>query len=284
MSFHQIVNHKSLKSLPFSNMVMEKSFLEKIFEHHQQCSNCPTTLEVAEFFNELLGVLFPNFSSKPAEDLQALELSFQKSREHLAYLMKVDVTMETIGSFFDSLPELYQLLQEDITAIFEGDPASESREEVVRSYPGFYALAAYRIANQLYRLEIDLIPRSITEYAHGKTGIDIHPAATIGRRFCIDHGTGIVIGETTEIGDDVKIYQGVTLGALSVEKTLANTKRHPTIGNRVVIYAGATVLGGNTTIGDDSIIGGNVWLTESISPSTQVYYKAPNIHKMKSFN
>ena len=145
-------------------------------------------------------------------------------------------------------------------------------------------MAAYRVAHALFLLGVELIPRSITEYAHGKTGIDIHPGASIGRRFCIDHGTGVVIGETTVIGDDVKIYQGVTLGALSVEKSLANTKRHPTIGDRVVIYSGATVLGGNTIIGDDTIIGGNVWLTESVPAWTQVYYKAPNEHKIKAFN
>ena len=263
---------------------MEKLFLGKIFQEHQQCRQCPTKEEVSLFFDDLLGLLFPNFSNKSIETLDRLEEAFEGSKAQLRSLLRKQESPEKIDAFFDALPNLYELLQEDVTAIYEGDPASVSREEVIRSYPGFYAISAYRIAHRLYELEIPMIPRSITEYAHGKTGIDIHPAAQIGRRFCIDHGTGVVIGETTEIGDDVKIYQGVTLGALSVEKALANTKRHPTIGDRVVIYAGATVLGGNSIIGEDSIIGGNVWLTESVPPATQVYYKAPNVHKMKSYN
>lgn len=183
-------------------------------------------------------------------------------------------TNELADVFFEErIPYIHSQLQEDIDAIFQGDPAAHSREEVVRSYPGFYAIAAYRIAHEILTFDIPFVPRSITEYAHGKTGIDIHPGARIGHRFCIDHGTGVVIGETAIIGDDVKMYQGVTLGALSVNKALANTKRHPTIGNRVILYAGATVLGGNTEIGDDSIVGGNVWLTESVPPRSRVYYK-----------
>lgn len=264
---------------------MEKSFLTNIFHQHQQCDQCPSKEEVSSFFDHLLGLLFPNYTNKPIKSLDELQTLFQQSRQRLTELIKESEDVENRAAiFFDSLPAIYQQLQEDVTAIYEGDPASVSREEVIRTYPGFYAIAAYRMAHRLHELGIQLIPRSITEYAHSKTGIDIHPAASIGNRFCIDHGTGIVIGETTVIGDDVKLYQGVTLGALSVEKELANTKRHPTIGDRVVIYAGATVLGGNTSIGHDSIIGGNVWLTESVPDATQVYYKAPNVHKMKSYN
>jgi serine O-acetyltransferase len=158
--------------------------------------------------------------------------------------------------------------------MFEGDPAAKSRSEIIRTYPGFYAIAAYRIAHQLHVAGITGIPRIITEHAHSKTGIDIHPAASIGNYFCIDHGTGVVIGETTVIGDHVKIYQGVTLGALSVNKEDAEKKRHPTLEDRVVVYAGATILGGETVIGHDSIIGGNVWITKSVPPNTKIYYQA----------
>lgn len=152
-------------------------------------------------------------------------------------------------------------------------PAAKNRDEVIRSYPGFYAISIYRIANLLHQLKVPFIPRILTEIGHSKTGIDIHPAATIGHHFFIDHGTGIVIGETTTIGDRVKLYQGVTLGALSVAKSMTATKRHPTIENDVVIYAGATILGGKTIIGHNSLIGGNVWLTESVPAHTTVYNK-----------
>lgn len=144
----------------------------------------------------------------------------------------------------------------------------------MRTYPGFYAIAAYRMAHQLLKQGVKEIPRIITEHAHSKTGIDIHPAATIGRHFCIDHGTGVVIGETSVIGDHVKIYQGVTLGALSVNKEDASRKRHPTLEDHVVVYAGATILGGETVIGHNSVIGGNVWLTRSVPPLSKIYYQA----------
>ena len=265
---------------------MQERFIQQIFEKHQQCSQCPTTEDISRFFEDLLGIIFPNFTSKPVSDVGALRQALEYAKSNLKDVLETDEILKNqiADEFFGQLDRIYELLLEDVEAIYEGDPAAKSREEVIRSYPGFYAIAAYRVAHLLLKLGSQLLPRSITEYAHSKTGIDIHPAATIGHRFCIDHGTGVVIGETTQIGDDVKIYQGVTLGALSVEKELANTKRHPTIGNRVVIYSGATVLGGNTHIGEDSIIGGNVWLAESVPPSTQVYYRAPNEHKIKSFN
>ncbi|HET6766244.1 MAG TPA: serine O-acetyltransferase EpsC, partial [Chitinophagaceae bacterium] len=164
----------------------------------------------------------------------------------------------------------------DIEALLAGDPAARTRFEIVRAYPGFYAISFYRIAHALIDLDIPLLPRIITEYAHSKTGIDIHPAAEIGEHFFIDHGTGIVIGETTIIGDHVKLYQGVTLGALSVDKALASVKRHPTVEDHVIIYSGATILGGDTVIGHNSIIGGNVWLTKSI-PSCSTVYHRPDI-------
>jgi len=169
---------------------------------------------------------------------------------------------------------LHQKLENDLKAIFEFDPAAKSRAEVLISYPGFFAIAVYRMAHELWQNNIPLLPRMMSEYVHSKAGIDIHPGAIIGERFFIDHGTGIVIGETSVIGDDVKIYQGVTLGALSVSKAEASLKRHPTIGNNVTIYANATILGGNTTIGDGSVIGGNVWITNSVPANSLVYHKS----------
>ena len=179
---------------------------------------------------------------------------------------------EKAANFFKKLPELYRVLNTDVTAILEGDPAAKSEFEVIRAYPGFFAICFYRVAHALLQLDIPLLPRILTEYAHSRTGIDIHPGATIGEYLYIDHGTGIVIGETAEIGHHVKLYQGVTLGALSVEKSMASVKRHPTVSDHVVIYSGATILGGDTEIGENSIIGGNVWLTKSVPPGSIVYH------------
>ncbi len=185
---------------------------------------------------------------------------------------------EATLSLFRALPELRHMLNEDCLCTFESDLAARSVEEVVFSYPTLRAITAHRIAHILYRANVPMIPRILSEYAHSMTGIDIHPGATIGRRFFIDHGTGVVIGETTEIGDDVKIFQGVTLGALSTRRPSATdsprTKRHPTIEDRVTIYAGATILGGDTVIGADSVIGGNVWLVSSVPPKTKVFGRA----------
>ncbi len=178
------------------------------------------------------------------------------------------------ADFFYQLPTVYKALLEDAQAILDFDPAAQNMSEVVVAYPGFYAIAVYRLSHQLWSQGIRLLPRLFSEYAHSKTGIDIHPAAQIGAAFAIDHGTGIVIGETTVIGNHVKIYQGVTLGALNVAKSQAATKRHPTIEDEVVIYSGATILGGDTVIGKGSIIGGNVWLTHSIASNSVVYHKS----------
>ncbi len=172
------------------------------------------------------------------------------------------------------ITELHQKLEYDLKAIFEFDPAAKSRAEVLISYPGFFAITVYRLAHELWQNKVPLLPRMMSEYVHSKAGIDIHPGASIGERFFIDHGTGVVIGETSVIGNNVKIYQGVTLGALSVSKAEASVKRHPTIGNDVTIYANATILGGNTVIGDGSIIGGNVWITHSVPPNSLVYHKS----------
>jgi serine O-acetyltransferase len=181
----------------------------------------------------------------------------------------------------DKAPNLHQKLEDDLKAIFEFDPAAKSRGEVLVSYPGFFAIAVYRISHELWLNHVPVLPRMLSEYVHGKTGIDIHPGATIGQRFFIDHGTGIVVGETSVIGNDVKMYQGVTLGALSVSKAEAEVKRHPSIGNGVTIYANATILGGRTHIGDGSVIGGNVWLTHSVPANSLVYHKSEITIKTK---
>jgi serine O-acetyltransferase len=179
------------------------------------------------------------------------------------------------------LPRLRSMLAMDVRAAYQGDPAAKGFDEIIFSYPGLFAITVYRVAHQLYEQGIPLISRIMTEYAHSMTGIDMHPGAHIGESFFIDHGTGVVIGETCEIGKRVRIYQGVTLGALSVQReeveSLRNRKRHPTIEDDVIIYSGATILGGNTMIGARSVIGGNVWLTESVPPDTQVYLKKPEL-------
>lgn len=177
------------------------------------------------------------------------------------------------NEFVDALPKIHMLLDKDIQALYDGDPAAVSKLEIIIAYPGFHAIASYRIAHLLYQMDVPLIPRVITEYSHTITGVDIHPGAVIGESLCIDHGTGVVIGQTSIIGNNVKIYQGVTLGALSIPKGKSNVKRHPTIEDNVVIYAQATILGGDTVIGKNSVIGGNVWITSSVRPNSKVIYK-----------
>jgi serine O-acetyltransferase len=183
--------------------------------------------------------------------------------------------------FLEAIPALRSLLATDVAAAFEGDPAAKSYDEIIFSYPGISALTVHRIAHQFHLLGVPLLPRIMSEYAHSVTGIDIHPGAQIGKGFVIDHGTGVVIGETTDIGNNVRIYQGVTLGALSLPKgageKFRGKKRHPTIEDDVIIYSGATILGGDTVIGARSVVGGNVWLTESIPPETKVIMKAPEL-------
>ena len=183
-----------------------------------------------------------------------------------------------VQELFTRLPEIRALLQADVLAAYEGDPAAHSNMEIVMSYPGLLAIATHRIAHVLYEQDVHLLPRVMSEYAHSKTGIDIHPGATIGKGFFIDHGTGVVIGETCVIGENVRIYQGVTLGALSFRKDaeghlVKGIKRHPNVEDDVIIYANATILGGDTTIGRGSVIGGNVWLTHSVPPESKIFYE-----------
>ncbi len=181
---------------------------------------------------------------------------------------------EVVLSLFRDVPSIRRLVNADVRAAYDGDPSAKNVEDIVFSYPSIEAIVAYRIANRLCRAGVPMIPRIITEHAHSRTGIDINPGAEIGERFFIDHGTGVVIGETSVIGDDVKLYQGVTLGALSVPNRDEQGKRHPTLEDRVTIYAGATVLGGQTVIGAGSVIGGNVWLTKSVPPGSRVFGRA----------
>lgn len=260
------------------------SLLKKIFQAHQECSDCPSPQVVQQFFENLLGLLFPEHSVQKIKEERELKSKLEELQARLTKILERNTHLhgqdgvKLAEQFFANLERVYDWVNQDVDAMYAGDPAAKSRTEILRSYPGFYAIAAYRIANQLHLLGIKLIPRMITELAHSRTGIDIHPGAQIGQHFCIDHGTGVVIGETTVIGNHVKIYQGVTLGALSVEKADADVKRHPTIEDEVVIYAGATILGGKTVIGKGSTIGGNVWLTKSIPPGSKVYYQAKMYH------
>jgi serine O-acetyltransferase len=212
---------------------------------------------------------------------QEMELMLKNELQTLLNQVEVESEIDFTNSFFESLVAIHFDLLSDLEAILDFDPAAKSRAEVLLAYPGFYAIFVYRIANYLWVREVNVLPRLLSELAHSKTGIDIHPGANIGKCFFIDHGTGIVIGETAKIGNNVKIYQGVTLGALSVSKEKAKEKRHPTIEDDVIIYANATILGGNTTIGKGAVIGGNVWITESIPAHSLVHHKSEIIVKTK---
>ncbi len=254
-------------------------FLDKLFQSHTVKSILPSQKLVEDYLEGLLAILFPSYSNKVFSTKDKLVLELQKNQKDLSILLlyvesEMDKKADEVSTlFYEQLSEVYELLLKDAKAIEDGDPAASSFEEVIRTYPGFYAITIYRIAHLLCKLGVPYIPRIFTELAHGKTGIDIHPGAKIGTSFFIDHGTGVVIGETTIIGNNVKLYQGVTLGALSVAKGMASTKRHPTIEDGVVIYAGATILGGQTIIGANSIIGGNVWLTKSVQANSLVYHQ-----------
>lgn len=257
---------------------MKKSFFDKIHAAHNVPKALPGEEEIDRFIVRLLQFLFPELNNVRFREGDDIEIEYEEIRQLFKHLLlktkacEKSFAISSCDLFFAQLENIYDLCIEDAEAILSGDPAAVDRKEVIRTYPGFFAIAIYRIAHVMLGLDIPYLPRIFTEYAHVRTSIDIHPKAKIGRRFCVDHGTGIVVGETCIIGSDVKVYQGVTLGALSVKKTMALTKRHPTIEDNVVIYAGATILGGKTVIGANSIIGGNVWLTESVAPNSRVYY------------
>ena len=211
--------------------------------------------------------------------LVTLALDFCRLRGTMTYEQRRKESYRICKAFFEKLPTIRGYIETDLLAAFDGDPAAGCLEEIILAYPGLTAVTVNRLAHELYLLKVPVIPRLMTEYAHTQTGIDIHPGATIGKYFFIDHGTGIVIGETAVIGDHVKIYQGVTIGALSTRggQKLSGKKRHPTIGDNVTIYAGASILGGDTVIGDNSVIGGNTFITSSVPPETRVSIKNPEM-------
>jgi serine O-acetyltransferase len=262
----------------------------------------PSRVTVIDVIGRALRIIYPGYFSQTSLDevnvpyyfgQHVIEL-FQILSDQITFALRHDclrfdldcARCEESGkraalTFLDRIPYLQAMLARDIVAAYEGDPASKYYDEIIFSYPGLFAITVYRIAHQLYEQGVPLIPRMMTEYAHGLTGIDIHPGVEIGESFFIDHGTGVVIGETTVIGNRVRIYQGVTLGALSLSKgevaQLRTKKRHPTIEDDVIIYANATILGGDTVIGARSVIGGNVWLTESVPPDMNVFLKRPEL-------
>jgi serine O-acetyltransferase len=268
--------------------------------NHLDGTNLPSRESVTAIVDELESVMFPGYRGEANLDrlnvryvlgekvtriAKNLIMETQKSlefkhrtegRDDLESAAR-DEAEGKVLAILERLPGFRHELQMDVEAAFSGDPAAKSTEEIILSYPGLEAVMMYRIAHEFWVADIPLLPRMMSEYIHGRTGIDIHPGAAIGHSFFMDHGTGIVIGETTIIGDNVKIYHGVTLGARSVRKEEGNTKRHPTIEDDVTIYPGATILGGETVIGKGSVIGGNVWLLSSVPPYSRIYYTAENV-------
>jgi serine O-acetyltransferase len=257
---------------------MSDQFYQEIvgFKQQQGCA-LPSAVKGRKFVRGLFETLFicKGESDNNQFEVRTQLRKLEKQLQILLYPLfgKAEVT-EHSETFFQAVPVIYNKLVKDARAIFNADPAARTIQEVLVAYPGFFAIAVYRFAHQLHVQGVHMLPRILTEYAHSKTGIDIHPGAEIGEDFVIDHGTGIVIGETTVIGNNVKIFQGVTLGALSVDKEKQSVKRHPTIGDNVIIYSGASILGGQTHVGHDSVIGGNVWLTKSVQPFSVVFHEA----------
>jgi serine O-acetyltransferase len=262
----------------------------------------PSREAIIEIIHRLREILFPGYFNKEKIDPvnlkyqmgQSVSVLFEMLAEQISRSFQHDclryhkpcIKCSEQGEheaviFLKSIPKIRRLLATDVRAAYEGDPAAQSFDEIIFSYPGMFAIMVYRIAHELYEQKIPLIPRIMTEYAHSVTGIDIHPGAQIGESFFIDHGTGVVIGETTEIGKNVRLYQGVTLGALSLPKDagaqLRGKKRHPTIEDDVIIYAEATILGEKAVIGARSVIGGNVWITDPVPPDTRVLFETPHL-------
>lgn len=283
---------------------------EKIIEHcqggecysHIEYEPIPSEGYVVDLIDEFRELLFPGYFSKDVLDPanmkyslgQTVSVLYDKLSEQIIHHIRHDCLRfdqscshcEESGqakalAVLESIPTIRKVLATDVQATYEGDPAAKSHDEIIFSYPGIFAIMVHRVAHRLFELGVPLLPRIMSEHAHSVTGIDIHPGATIGKRFVIDHGTGVVIGETTEIGENVRIYQGVTLGALSLPKNAGEQyrgkKRHPTIEDNVIIYSGATILGGNTVIGARSVVGGNVWLTESVPADTTVMMEQPRL-------
>jgi serine O-acetyltransferase len=271
------MNFKNMKPDEELFVQAKNRFAEDLYRvNDSYCSEVPSMKETQRWVRDLVNLLFPIKENGhiSLHEIEAGLMTMKLRLEELLAPLEKELQYplrETVSLFFDGLPAVYRLLIEDAQTFVKSDPAAEKLEEVIICYPGFFSLVVYRVAHILYKLKVPVMPRVITEYAHGKTGIDIHPGAIIGKNCFIDHGTGIVIGETTVVGNNVKIYQGVTLGALFVKKNMTDTKRHPTIEDNVILYAGSTILGGKTVIGHDTIIGGNVWLTKSVPPHYVVY-------------
>ncbi len=258
--------------------------IAQLKEHHALYDDLsdPSGLSLGKIGNLLkktMAVMFPHYAAAQDDELTVVarlalvEEAFYKLVDRLCKEDDHGCARRLVHGFLADLPDVAALCDKDARALYEGDPAANSVEEVILCYPGFFAVAAYRIAHALVKRDVPLLPRMITEYAHQRTGVDINPGAQIGHSLFIDHGTGVVIGETAVIGNNVKIYQGVTLGALRVAREERSKKRHPTIEDNVVIYAGATILGGDTVVGHDSVIGGNVWITKSVPAWSQVMFK-----------
>lgn len=258
---------------------MSESFYNDILAFKQQHSHLlPDAHKAQALVMQLFETLFLTNASAPHSD-DEIRIRMHQLQVNLRQLLLTagydnEKAKAEAELFFEALPVIFELLTGDANAIYQADPAATHMGEVLVAYPGFFATAVHRFAHQLYKQKVPLLPRILGEYVHGRTGIDIHPGASIGPSFVIDHGTGVVIGETSVIGSHVKIFQGVTLGALSVQKDKAQQKRHPTIEDRAVIYSGATILGGDTVVGHDSVIGGNVWLTKSVQPFSVVFHEA----------
>lgn len=277
--------------------------------HHLGHSPLPSYREIVDILADLREVLYPGYGRRQSLHLGNIAYHigalvdglYERLTQQIARALRHDCNdrrdevetrpqaEEMVLRFLGAIPEIRHTLAEDVQAAYDGDPAAKSLVEIVFCYPGVAAVTVYRVAHELHRLGVPLIPRMMTEYAKGKTGIDIHPAASIGRRFFIDHGTGVVIGATTRIGNGVKLYQGVTLGALSFPRDesgqiVRNAKRHPTIEDDVVIYANATILGGQTVIGRNAVIGSSAWITRSIAPYTTVTIEDPRLRYREAAN
>jgi len=281
--------------------IIESCYDEACYTHIDY-EPIPSEGYVVDIINKLKEILFPGYFTREKIDPVNLKYYMGQSVSVLFDMLSVQIAHSIRHDCFrydlpcneceeqgqkialnllESIPLLRKILATDVRAIYEGDPAAKSHDEIIFSYPGIFAVTIYRVAHKLFELQVPLLPRIMTEHAHSLTGIDIHPGADIGESFVIDHGTGVVIGETTVIGKNVRIYQGVTLGALSLPKDagkrLRGKKRHPTIEDDVIVYSGATILGGNTIIGARSVIGGNVWITKSVPPDTKVIMETPKL-------
>ena len=294
-------NHQHTRLPPVVKSLVANWSANDCFEHISPVA-LPSNTVIIDIIHQARSILFPGYFSSVKLHQNNLEYFigqettdlYDKLTEQIMMAIRHDCkrmmqpctncderSHRIALAFIETLPQITATLATDIRAALAGDPATQSPDEVIFCYPGLLAISIYRIAHELYLLKVPIIPRIMTEYAHSLTGIDIHPGATIGQGFFIDHGTGVVIGETTIIGKDVRLYQGVTLGALSLPRDagekMRNKKRHPTIEDNVIIYANTIILGGETVVGEGSIIGGNIWLTESVQAGTRVLMKRPEL-------